>query len=123
LLSPSVATSPRSLLKCSPKGEGVFPSHKRDIKDAFNGKRYLQPNLAYDLAVFSRKISDRELQVAYMLCEGKTISDVAKSLRLSTKTVHTHKMNARKKFKTINKTFHWKLHSQFHLNFSSSPLS
>ena len=42
-------------------------------------------------------LSSRELQVFEMIGEGRTVSEISKTLRISTKTVEAHRQNIRKK--------------------------
>ncbi len=70
------------------------------IRDVMKGKIYITPEIAQSMALrqvsdaskspFS-KLSERELQVMYMVTQGTKVNDVAKKLCLSPKTVNTYR--------------------------------
>lgn len=70
------------------------------IRKAAQGKKYITPSLAEKLAfnidIDSDKplhysLSDRELEVMCLLAQGKTLSDIANELSLSSKTISTYR--------------------------------
>ena len=80
------------------------------IKAVFRGEKFITPNLAQKLALDhlgSEKLphellSDREYQVMSMIGFGQTISEIAKELQLSIKTVSTHRTHILEKLKLDN---------------------
>jgi len=72
----------------------------RVVKRVLAGGRYVSPALAEQLAgVFAgdidrephQMLSDREYQIFQMIASGKTVSEIARELFLSVKTVSTHR--------------------------------
>jgi DNA-binding NarL/FixJ family response regulator len=72
------------------------------IKKVAGGGAYISSAVAEELALNAmpdakgaphEALSDREFQVFRMIAEGKSISDIAQRLNLSSKTVSTHKAN------------------------------
>jgi len=72
----------------------------RAVKRVLAGGRYVSPALAEQLAgVFAgdidkephQMLSDREYQIFQMIASGKTVSEIARELFLSVKTVSTHR--------------------------------
>jgi len=72
----------------------------RAVKRVLAGGRYVSPALAEQLAgVFAgdidkephQMLSDREYQIFQMISSGKTVSEIARELFLSVKTVSTHR--------------------------------
>lgn len=69
------------------------------IREVAQGRRYLAPQLAQRLALDAvagegspfDELSPRELEVAMLLCQGKRLEDIALRLKISAKTVATHK--------------------------------
>ncbi len=70
------------------------------------GGRYISPSLAESLAFhvevnsdkpIQETLSDREYQVMVMIASGKTVSEIAKELSLSVKTISTNRIRALKK--------------------------
>ena len=70
------------------------------IRKAALGKKYITPSLAeklaFDIDIDSDKplhhnLSDRELEVMCLLAKGKTLSDIANDLSLSSKTISTYR--------------------------------
>ena len=70
------------------------------IRKAAQGKKYITPSLAEKLAfnidIDSDKplhfsLSDRELEVMCLLAQGKTLSEIANELSLSSKTISTYR--------------------------------
>lgn len=70
------------------------------IRKVMHGEVYIAPEIAHEMALrqvsdaskspFS-KLSERELQVMYMVTQGIKVNDVAKKLCLSPKTVNTYR--------------------------------
>lgn len=70
------------------------------IRKVLNGGRYVSPSLAEKLATYvssdSQKppqelLSDREFQVLRLIASGKIVSEIAKDLSLSVKTISTYR--------------------------------
>jgi DNA-binding NarL/FixJ family response regulator len=70
------------------------------IQRVLHGGRYLSPSLAESLASHlsgeereepHSRLSDREFQVLQLIASGHSVSDVARALCLSVKTVSTHR--------------------------------
>ena len=80
------------------------------IKKVFHGGKFITPELAQKLALDfmgSEKplhdlLSDREHQVMSMMGSGQMISEIAAELRLSIKTVSTHRTHILEKLKLKN---------------------
>jgi two-component system invasion response regulator UvrY len=75
------------------------------------GKRYitytLAEKIAYELDVDAKKplherLSDREYQVMCMIASGKTVSQIAREISLSVKTISTHRARILKKMNMKN---------------------
>jgi len=75
------------------------------------GKRYitytLAEKIAYDWDVDAKKplherLSDREYQVMCMIASGKAVSQIAKEISLSVKTISTHRARIMKKMNMKN---------------------
>jgi DNA-binding NarL/FixJ family response regulator len=70
------------------------------IKKVLAGGRYISPALAEKLATYlsgdaqkppQEKLSDREFQVLRLIASGKIVSEIAKELSLSVKTISTYR--------------------------------
>jgi len=70
------------------------------IKKVLAGGRYVSPSLAEKLATYlsadgqkspQEKLSDREFQVLRLIASGKIVSEIAKELSLSVKTISTYR--------------------------------
>ena len=70
------------------------------IRKAAQGKKYITPSLAEKLAFnidvdtdkpLHYNLSDRELEVMCLLASGKTLSNIANELSLSSKTISTYR--------------------------------
>lgn len=81
------------------------------IRKVNAGGRYVSSKLAeifaLDLGIGAQKpnhlvLSDREYQVASMLVSGKTITNIARELVLSPKTVHTYRSRIMQKLRLRN---------------------
>ena len=74
------------------------------------GGRYVTPSLAEKLAFMVQKVeqlphetlSDREYQVMRLIASGKTITDIARELSLSVKTISTYRTRILEKMKMKN---------------------
>ena len=74
------------------------------------GGRYISASLAENLAYLIQKVeqlphetlSDREYQVMRLIASGKTITDIAKELSLSVKTISTYRARILEKMKMEN---------------------
>jgi len=94
---------PRRLLEVGASGYlgkgGEASELLRAIREVAQGRRYLAPQLAQRLALDAMVggvspfdgLSPRELEVAMLLCQGKRLEDIAQRLKISAKTVATHK--------------------------------
>jgi DNA-binding NarL/FixJ family response regulator len=76
------------------------------VRKVAGGGRYVSPELAERLASAlagestgapHERLSDREFEILKMLASGKTVSEVARELSLSVKTVSTHRTRILKK--------------------------
>ncbi|MFQ5443159.1 MAG: response regulator [Nitrospinales bacterium] len=80
------------------------------IKTVYRGEKYFSPSLAQKMALAlldsdqppHELLSDREYQVMCMLGSGKTVSEVAQELKLSIKTISTHRAHILEKMKIEN---------------------
>ncbi|HEY6950865.1 MAG TPA: response regulator transcription factor [Bacteroidota bacterium] len=72
----------------------------RAIRKVSTGGKYISSSLADQLATLTEvnverplheKLSDREFQVLRLIAQGKTLSEIAQQLALSTKTVSTYR--------------------------------
>ncbi|MFC2168323.1 LuxR C-terminal-related transcriptional regulator, partial [Acidobacteriota bacterium] len=79
---------------------------RKAINEICNGKKYVSPDLAIELATefdrasnfpLHKALTDRELQILTLMASGKTISQAARELHLSVKTVSTHRANILRK--------------------------
>jgi DNA-binding NarL/FixJ family response regulator len=80
------------------------------IRRVFSGRLYINQDVAEKLAlqmIGSEKLphsvlSDREHQVFVMMAEGMTVSEIARQLHRSVKTISTHKTNIMQKMSFNN---------------------
>jgi two-component system invasion response regulator UvrY len=80
------------------------------IKSIHQGKRYLEPNIAQQLAITQLSgetnpveiLSDREFEVFIALAKGKSTNEIADTLCLSPRTVGTHLYNIKQKLNANN---------------------
>ena len=81
------------------------------IQRILHGGRYVSPDLAESLASHLRgetreephgTLSDREFQVLRLIASGHSVSDIARELCLSVKTVSTHRTRILKKMRLRN---------------------
>lgn len=80
------------------------------IKSVHQGKRYLEPNIAQQMAITQLSgetnpveiLSDREFEVFIALAKGKSTNDIADTLCLSPRTVGTHLYNIKQKLNANN---------------------
>ncbi len=93
------------------------------VRKVAGGGRYVSAELAENLASFlagetagapHERLSDREFEIMKMLGSGKTVSEVAKELSLSVKTVSTHRTRILKKMgmKTNAELTHYAVRSR-----------
>ena len=88
-----------------PKGEKLVEA----IRQVLQGKTYVSENMSGKvLEIFSHrrrraddttigKLTDREFEVFRLLGQGMTTREIGQQLRLSTKTVETHRLHVREK--------------------------
>ena len=80
------------------------------IKSIHQGKRYLEPNIAQQMAITQLSgetnpveiLSDREFEVFIALAKGKSTNEIADTLCLSPITVGTHLYNIKQKLNANN---------------------
>jgi len=80
------------------------------IKSIQQGKRYLEPNIAQQMAITQLSgetnpveiLSDREFEVFIALAKGKSTNEIADTLCLSPRTVGTHLYNIKQKLNANN---------------------
>jgi two-component system, NarL family, invasion response regulator UvrY len=80
------------------------------IKSIHQGKRYLEPNIAQQMAITQLSgetnpveiLSDREFEVFIALAKGKCTNEIADTLCLSPRTVGTHLYNIKQKLNANN---------------------
>ena len=80
------------------------------IKSNHQGKRYLEPNIAQQMAITQLSgesnpveiLSDREFEVFIALAKGKSTNEIADTLCLSPRTVGTHLYNIKQKLNANN---------------------
>src|SRR3954454_7059294 len=81
------------------------------IKKVLAGGRYVSPSLAEKLATYlsadgqkppQEKLSDREFQVLRLIASGKIVSEIAKELSLSVKTISTYRSRILEKMSLRN---------------------
>jgi DNA-binding NarL/FixJ family response regulator len=84
------------------------------IREVFNGRPYLSPAMAAQVITrFAQgpgessaseidQLSDRELEILELIGKGNEVRQIAKSLRLSPKTVETHRAHIKEKLNLAN---------------------
>jgi DNA-binding NarL/FixJ family response regulator len=84
------------------------------VREVFNGRPYLSPAMAAQvIAKFAHRqaegetdaverLSDRELEILELIGKGKDVREIAKQLRLSPKTVETHRSHIKDKLDLKN---------------------
>lgn len=81
------------------------------IRQVASGKKYVSPSLAEELAnaisddsdkAPHEKLSDREYQTLCMIASGRTLSQIAAELKLSTKTVSVYRARLLEKMQLKN---------------------
>ena len=83
------------------------------IKSVISGMKYLRKDIIYSLAFPNKQTNDgnknpfdlltnREFEIAILLLQGKTITDVAVEINLQRSTVSTHKMKILEKLGVSN---------------------
>lgn len=80
--------------------DGVSEELVKAVRKVLTGGRYVSPSLAERLAIelgkpsdkpAHERLSDREFQILQLLASGKTVSEIARDLSLSIKTVSTYR--------------------------------
>lgn len=102
--SVSAEPFPTRILQLGAKGYLTKESSVQDIADAirkvFRGERYLSPSIAQNMAINSLQssqrspfdsLSEREMQVMLMITNGMTVTNIAKKLCISAKTVNGYR--------------------------------
>lgn len=81
------------------------------VKEILEGKKYISPTVMEILSDDVKKagkvelseiLSDREYEIFMLIAQGKTVSEIAKILSLSVKTVSTHRTHILEKTKLKN---------------------
>ena len=105
---------PSKLLELGASGYLSKDSSPEELRDAiravYNGKRYLNPKIAQLLALQRfdgasgsespfDSLSPREIQIIHMIIKGEKVTDIAKKLFLSSKTVNSYRYRFFKKLK------------------------
>lgn len=78
---------------CKRSGAGALVSAIRSI---VRGGRYVDPAAKVQQAISAQQasmLSKRELEVCILLAQGKSVSDIARLIHLSEKTVYTHRQH------------------------------
>ena len=101
---------PRRLLASGVSGylcKGALPSELvRCVRAVANGERYIDAKVAQRMAIESLRpgpaspfdaLTQRELEVLLHFLRGKPVHEISSELRVSQKTVSTHKLNAMNK--------------------------
>ena len=81
----------QALYRVASGGIAVSDKMSEEILKAFSSGNDSEPKDSIS------ELSDREFEVFVLIGQGKTTSQIAESLRISTKTVDVHKMNIRTK--------------------------
>jgi len=81
------------------------------VKKILSGKKYITPSVAESLVdnlggegsrQSHEELSDREMQVLLLLASGKSVSDIAEEIALSSSTVSTYRMRILEKLSLKN---------------------
>jgi DNA-binding NarL/FixJ family response regulator len=83
------------------------------LRDTLAGRRYISPVVAAQLKMNGDEIepasdeptsvlSDRELEIFQLIGKGHEVADISRALKLSPKTVETHRTNIKDKLKLKN---------------------
>jgi len=81
------------------------------ITKVMQGKSYISPSLQENMneageaqsnGLIHEALTNREFQVMTMIASGKSVTEIAKELCLSVKTISTHRANILKKMKMKN---------------------
>ena len=84
---------------------------KTAIQAVLEGKKYISPSLAEEIAFdmldenekfLHDKLSKREFEVMLLIASGKSMSDIADELSLNVKTISVHRANIMKKMEWKN---------------------
>src|SRR5207244_11428153 len=84
------------------------------VRETLSGRRYLSPMIAHQLSADSSQVSlsrsatpmaeltDRELEILELIGKGREVREIAEQLRLSPKTVETHRTHIKEKLNLKN---------------------
>lgn len=82
------------------------------LRDTLAGRRYISPVVASQLKInggdiepgeeLTSVLSDRELEIFQLIGRGHEVADISQALKLSPKTVETHRTNIKDKLKLKN---------------------
>ena len=84
------------------------------LQETFNGQRYLSPGIARQLDTDGVKehprsshdlvdlLTDRELEIFELIGKGRDVREISEALKVSPKTVETHRTNIKEKLKLKN---------------------
>jgi DNA-binding NarL/FixJ family response regulator len=82
------------------------------MRDALAGKRYISPVVGAQMSINGELepeadepiavLSDRELEIFELIGRGHEVADISSALKLSPKTVETHRTNIKEKLKLKN---------------------
>ena len=84
------------------------------LQETLNGQRYLSPEIAKQLQAdgldeqprsshdLVERLTDRELEIFELIGKGRDVREISEALRVSPKTVETHRTNIKEKLKLKN---------------------
>ena len=84
------------------------------VREVLNGRRYLSPAISQQLSTNSEEqaearsatpiaqLTDRELEILGLIGKGREVREIAEQLRLSPKTVETHRTHIKEKLNLKN---------------------
>jgi len=84
------------------------------VREVLNGRRYLSPAISQQLSTSFEaqagarsatpiaQLTDRELEILELIGKGREVREIAEQLRLSPKTVETHRTHIKEKLKLKN---------------------
>ena len=84
------------------------------VREVLNGRRYLSPAISQQLSTNSEEqaearsatpiaqLTDRELEILELIGKGREVREIAEQLRLSPKTVETHRTHIKEKLNLKN---------------------
>jgi len=91
--------------------ESGFKEVEKAVQAINNGQRYLSANIASQLALSKTSpsnhspfydLSAREMEIIFLLTDGKSIDEIAKQLHIAKKTVHTYRYRIFEKLNVKN---------------------